>query len=161
MKYVIFQERDDHGFPRDWCLLCHAFTDENHTKTETHCRRMGEAWRFKALPQRPFTYCSPIKPAGRLGDPIRPKMGQIVPRSTSLGATNFVATNTKKPSMRPLQPEVDESPQQLGTDFVDFFELRENHGILATNCLLCNRFSDPWHLTTDAHQKKGERTLVS
>eukprot|EP00971_Amphidinium_carterae_P292371 5803821-Amphidinium_carterae.3 len=40
MEYVIFQERDDHGFPRDWCLLCHAFTDENHTKTETHCRAM-------------------------------------------------------------------------------------------------------------------------
>eukprot|EP00971_Amphidinium_carterae_P198968 3948415-Amphidinium_carterae.1 len=154
MEYVIFQERDDHGFPRDWCLLCHAFTDENHTKTETHCRRMGEAWRFKALPQRPFTYCPPIKPVGRLGDPIRPKTDQTVPHSTSLGATNNIATNTKKPSMSPVQPVVDESPQQLGTDFVDFFELRENNGILSTFCLLCNRFSDPWHLITDGHQKR-------
>eukprot|EP00971_Amphidinium_carterae_P275939 5475308-Amphidinium_carterae.1 len=76
MEYVIFQERDDQGFPRDWCLLCHTFTDENHTKTETHCRRMGEAWRFNALPQRPFTYCPPIKPVGRLGDPISSKKEQ-------------------------------------------------------------------------------------
>eukprot|EP00971_Amphidinium_carterae_P101816 2015241-Amphidinium_carterae.1 len=79
---------------------------------------MGEAWRFNALPQRPYTYSPPIKPVGRLGDPISSKKEQKVPLSSSLGVTSHIAINTKKPSMSLVQPEVDESPQQLGTDRV-------------------------------------------
>eukprot|EP00971_Amphidinium_carterae_P304423 6049924-Amphidinium_carterae.1 len=65
-----------------------------------------------------------------------------------------VATNTKKPSMSAERPQVDESPQQLGTELLDFFEQRLHNGSMHTYCLLCNRFSDAWHLTTDMHQKR-------
>eukprot|EP00971_Amphidinium_carterae_P328977 6461168-Amphidinium_carterae.1 len=132
MEYVIFQERDDHGFPRDWCLLCHAFADENHTKTEIHCRRMGEAWRFNALPQRPFTYCPPIKPVGRLGDPVPSKTDQKMPHATTLGVANNMATNT----MNLLWVLYNLMWTSLPSNWARTL------------------FSDPWHLTTDAHQKR-------
>eukprot|EP00971_Amphidinium_carterae_P216752 4302819-Amphidinium_carterae.3 len=150
MEYISFEERDDKGFPRDWCLLCHKFLEPDHMKTNMNRKRMSEGWRFSGLSKRPFTYCAPPKPVGRLGDPIRPR----APPLSDSTDTTVVATNTKKPSMSAERPPVEESLEQLGTELVEFFEEREVDHSMRPICLLCNKFSDAWHLTTDMHKNR-------